>query len=271
VRIRVRVHNEGLGRSRPTTMRLESAPFGAFVPWQPLAVLPVPSLDPGESRELRTEVPRPRPAPLGDFDRIPPRRLLTAVSSPDQPSAGSGNGILALLNLVRRGQAVRAPANRPATRTALLPPDLMELAGRGQPYWAGNINVFIGAHPVERHMAKALRVYAGRTNMAMFVVGEPMKHDAYAFELVGLAPDWKAALYDVSNNRTLMVDPSQPAISESEWLQTNGGLVMLVTNPPAGCEAGKLEVHVTRRSSGKTAIVEFDLDPNAQGAGCYVA
>src|SRR5437899_13074334 len=133
VRIRVNVHNEGLGRSRPTTMRLESAPFGAFVPWRPLAVLPVPALEPGESLELSTDVPRPRPAPLGVFDRIPPRRLLTAVSSPDQPSAGSGNAVLALLNFVRRGQVLRNPGTRPATRTALLPPDLMELAGRGQP------------------------------------------------------------------------------------------------------------------------------------------
>jgi hypothetical protein len=46
-------------------------------------------------------------------------------------------------------------------------------------------------------------------------------------------------------------------------------MVMLATHPPVNCQAGNLEVHVTRKSSGKTAIVEFDLDPSAQGTGCY--
>ena len=44
---------------------------------------------------------------------------------------------------------------------------------------------------------------------------------------------------------------------------------MLATHPPVDCPAGNLEVHVTRRSFGKTAIVEFNLDPDAQGVGCY--
>src|SRR5437867_4948647 len=79
VRIQVTVHNEGAGRSRPTSMRLDSAPLGAFVPWQPLTVLSVPALEPGESRELSTDVARPHPAPLGNFNRIPPKTLLTAV------------------------------------------------------------------------------------------------------------------------------------------------------------------------------------------------
>src|SRR6266851_6519720 len=78
VRIQVTVHNAGAHRSPPTPMRLESAPLGAFVPWQPLTRLLVPPLEPGESRELTTEVRRPRPAPLGDFNRLPPKRLLTA-------------------------------------------------------------------------------------------------------------------------------------------------------------------------------------------------
>src|SRR5206468_786870 len=98
VRIQVTVHNPGPHRSRPTSMRLESAPLGAFVPWRPLTVLAVPALEPGESRELSTELPRPHPAPLGDFSRIPPQRLLTAVSSPDQPSPPSGTGFLAMLS-----------------------------------------------------------------------------------------------------------------------------------------------------------------------------
>ena len=270
VRIQIMVHNEGPRRSRRTIMRLESAPLGAFVPWQPLAVLPVPPLEPGESRELRTEVPRPHPAPLGDFSRIPPKRLLTAVNSPDQPSPPSGTGLMAVLNLLRRGQTARPAPGSVTAKRASLAPDLWELAGRGQPYWAGNINVFIGAHPVERHRASALRVYPSYTNLAMFLVGGPGRPDAYAFDLLGSNPDWKAALYDVTNNRTLLADPSAAPIQEMQWVEANGGLmVMLVTHPPAGCRVGNVEVHVTRRSCQKTAVVEFNLDPSAQGSGCY--
>src|SRR5439155_23685734 len=43
-------------RSQVLVIRLESAPLGAFVPWQPLTQLLVPALEPGESRDLSTEV-----------------------------------------------------------------------------------------------------------------------------------------------------------------------------------------------------------------------
>jgi hypothetical protein len=48
-------------------------------------------------------------------------------------------------------------------------------------------------------------------------------------------------------------------------------MVVLAVRPRVVCENGNLEVHVKRRSSQKTAVVEFDLDPTAQGAGCYIA
>jgi hypothetical protein len=53
VLIQVRIRNAGERRSRPTIMRLEAAPLGVFVPWGPLGTIPVPALEPGESRELR--------------------------------------------------------------------------------------------------------------------------------------------------------------------------------------------------------------------------
>jgi len=267
VRIQVTVHNEGLGRSKPTSMRLESAPLGAFVPWQPLAVLSVPVLDAGESRELITEVARPRPKPLGDFDRIPPKKVLTAIGSPNQPSRRTGGGLIAALNLLSRGKNGQRPA---ANRTALAP-DLWDLLGRGQHHWAGNINVFVGSCPVERHVAKALRVYPGRTNLAMFIVGGPGKRDAYAFELLGLSADWRATLHDVTSNKSLLVDPSEKSIQETQWVESAGSpmMMLLAVQPPADCRTGKVEVHVTRRSCGTTALVEFDLNPSAQGAGCY--
>src|SRR5215472_5826086 len=73
VLIRVKIRNDGMLRSEPTIMGLESAPLGAFVPWRPLAELLVPALDPGEAIELSTEAAKFRPATLGSFDRVPPK------------------------------------------------------------------------------------------------------------------------------------------------------------------------------------------------------
>jgi hypothetical protein len=155
----------------------------------------------------------------------------------------------------------------------MLPPDLWEWFGREQPHWAGNVNVFIGSRPVERHVAKALRIYSGRTNLAMFIVGGTGMRDAYTFDLVGLPPDWKAALHDVTAAKTLVVRSSDKPIQERQWVYASAGMmvVMLAVRPPLICEEGKVQVLVTRRSCRKTAKVEFDLDPTAQGAGCYVA
>lgn len=271
VRIQVTVRNVGSTRSKPTPMRLESAPFGAFMSWTPLARLQVPALEPGESRTLSIDVARPRPTPLGDFNRVPPKKLLTAVNAPgdapEQP-ASPARGFAAMLNLLLRRRATLTGRAVPG-RTSLAP-DLWDMVGRSQPHWAGNINVFIGREPVERHMAQALRIYPGRANMAMFLVGERGKWDAYAFELVGLNPDWKAALYDATTNKSLLTNPADIPIEEMQWVESNTGLmVMLATQPPADCKTGSLEVHVTRRSCGKTAVVEFSMDSAAKGPGCY--
>jgi len=269
VRIELTVYNDGGHRSPPTLIRIESAPFGAFVPWKPLARLVVPAIGPGESREVSFEASRPHPVPLGDFNGVPPRRLLTALSSADQP-APANPGLAAWLELLRRGRARSSP-NAQVAGNAFLAPDIWDWLGRGQTHWAGNINVFVGQEPVERHMAKALRIYAGRTNMAMFVVGSPRHRDAFAFELVGLAPDWKACLFDVTNAQTLVVGHSDEPISEGRWVEANGPMmIMLATQPPADCSAGNLQVQVLQRSTQKEAIVEFDLDPKAQGPGCYM-
>ena len=151
-----------------------------------------------------------------------------------------------------------------------LAPDLWDLLGQGQPHWAGNINVFVGNRPVERHMARALRVHPGRTNLAMFMVGDSRRPDAFAFELAGLDASWKAALFDVTNGRSLVVGAATACIDQTQWVESSGNLlVMLATRPPDHCSVGNLQVHVTRRTNQQTAIVEFDLNPAAQGPGCY--
>jgi hypothetical protein len=104
----------------------------------------------------------------------------------------------------------------------------------------------------------------------MFVVGTPGQHDAFAFSLVGSAPGWVTALHDMTGQKTLTLDPSNTPIAERQWVESRGGLlIILAAQPPADCTAGNLEVHVTRQADQKEAIVEFDLDPAAQGPGCY--
>jgi len=271
--IRVRVQNNGRRRSKPTVMRLESAPLGAFVPWRPLTELPVPSLKPDEWRELAAEVPRRRASALGSFDHVAPNNILAAANgSAAQLSTQHAPGIAGMLKRFR-GRTGARDENPSTTETNyLLAPDLWELSGRGQPHWAGNIHVFVGERDVERHLARALRIYPGRPNLAMFLVGEPGKSDAYSFEIAGLTPEWRAALYDVTKAKTLVVRSSDAPIREMEWVEADGSMmVVLAVRPPDDCDEENVEIHVTQRSQQKTAVVEFNLDATAQGTGCYPA
>ena len=250
VRIEVTVRNLGEARTQSTFMSLSSAPLGAFLPWTPLASLSVPAIGPGEALQIQTDVERPRVTALGDWAQVPPRTLLTAVSAGDESQwVGAG----------------RLSSNRQRSRLA---PDLFEYLGHRNPHWAGNLNVFIGERPVERHMARALRIYPGRGNLAMFIVGR--RQDAYSFELVGYPLAEHAALFAVGGRAFLMRPNVGQPIPEHEWLDTREPLiVILAMDVPESCQAGTLDVHVCQRSTGHEAVVEFDLDPAAAGPGCY--
>jgi hypothetical protein len=245
VAIRVRVTNRGRRRASETLAILQAAPLGAFVPWRPLAVLPVPALVPGEEFVLQTDARRVLPAVLGDPRRVPPQRVLTALASDDDPNA-------------RRGPVL----------AQALPADLTDLLGRGNAHWAGNLNVFVGGRAVERHLAQALRVYPGRMNLAMFVVGS--RRDAYAFRLEGEGAEWEAALYCMNRGPSVLDLRAAAAVPQREWVQMDGvSMMLLALVPPARCPRGAVEVHVEQQSTGQEAVVEFSLDPEAAGPGCY--
>jgi hypothetical protein len=261
--IEVTVHNLGSQRSRPTFARIEAAPLGAFVPWRPLMRLAVPAIEPGDSTVLRAHVKRATPEPLGAPDRVPPRRLLTAVGADDQqPRQTVGlQGWLRSLSRTRR----------PSDAEAELPFDLFDLMARKQTHFAGNLNVFVGQRPVERHLAQALRIYPGRTNIAMFMVGSS-KPDAYAFRVAGYGNGWDVALFDASGASSLFLGIKDGSIVKpGTWLDAPSMRMMILgLCPPEWCGRENVEVHVCQRSSGKEAIVEFSFDPAAAGPGCYV-
>jgi hypothetical protein len=258
VAIEIEVENRGPATSEPATLHLEAAPFGAFVRWRPLATLAVPALPPGRT-VMRMVVEQPRPQPLGRFSGLVPLALRTA-SGVGRERRRPLERQLALQQalLLARG-AISAPSTT-------LPPDLLDLLDGARPHWAGNLNVWIGAEAVERHRAPRLRIHAGRANLAAFCVGD--RPDAYAFRAECAAADWGLGLYDWASGASL--ECGREPGEEPRWHAVPGlSWVLLVLRPPRDCSRGEVLVHVTQRSSEKTAVVEFDLDPAAAGPGCY--
>ena len=268
VRIEITVRNLGTSRSCETPVQLQSAPLGAFLPWRPLRGLTAPPLDPGGETRLHTCVERTPVEALGEFPRVPPRRLLTLVSAADhnddhdQPRARRESAW--------RQMSRKAPRETARNRPNRLAADVFECLGHRKSHWAGNINVFVGEQSVERHMAHALRVYPGRTNLAIFFVGT-FDPDAYSFELRGSSLSQHASLVNVVPDPSLVETVEDAAvIPERQWVGACGPLaVMLVLRLPGCCQQGELVVHVCQRSSGRRAVVEFSLDPNAVGPGCF--
>lgn len=265
VNIDVVLSNRGARPTVPTLVRFQSAPLGAFVDWRPLAEVFVPAVAPGACHRICFEVDRPPTRALGDPANIPPAPLLTALGMGEpEPSHDP--------QLLRMSRSCSSPSAI-GFQTAPLSSDIFELLGRGNPHWAGNLNVFVGARAVERHLARALRIYPGRTNMAFFVVGSG--RDGYSFELRGGGAGWECALYNPQSSLaslSLLASANDASwVEEGQWIEiARQSFMLLAIRPPARCGAGIMEVRVTQRSSGRTAAVEFDLDPRAAGAGCFV-
>ncbi len=271
VRIEITVSNPSREQSRRTPLRLQAAPLGVFLPWQDLTTLWVPPLGPGEVVKLATEVSSPTPRSLGQFDQVPPRRLLTALGlfdDDEQDSPVDRRGETLARTPHRRADGNESGAKREAN--AALPPDIMRLLGRrGSLHWAGNVNVLMGEGAVERHLAQALRIYPGLENHAMLIVASKGRN-AYAFELHGDGAAWDVQLHAFAASVSGDGDLPFWEIGCGQWYDVAGYFIVdLLIQTPVVCERGEVQVHVTRKSTGKTAIVEFDLDPSVQEAGCY--
>src|SRR5205823_4328954 len=115
----------------------------------------------------------------------------------------------------------------------------------------------IGGRAVERHLAQALRIYPGRLNLALFVVG--CGPDAYAFALAGDGANWDTRLFDMSESLSLLpLGEREQPVALDNWITVRSQrLMMLALEPPAQCGKGTVEVQVTQRSTGQVAVVEF--------------
>jgi hypothetical protein len=254
VRVDVRVTNDGSLWSPPTEVAVQSAPLGAFLAWRPLLTLAVPALAPRTSAVVSGTAMVAQPAPIARPEEV-------WFMSP------------ALLQEYAENEARKAreelqrEANRLLRRPApILAGDLQAFLGRGGFHWAGNIDILMRGKAAERHMARALRVYPGKVNAAMFFVGD--RADGYKFELTGEVEDWQAELADATRSPSLKVSEAA-IVTTSEFREFTRGTFYLLLRPPVDAEKGSVSIHVTRQSDGKEAVVEFSLDSKAAGAGCY--
>jgi hypothetical protein len=255
LRVDLRVTNDGDLWSPPTDVAVQSAALGAFLPRQPLLTLAVPSLAPRTSAVVSGSAWVPQPAPLGK-----PEEVWSMPPHLHQEFAE------------RVAQEAREEAEREARRLLRRPApvvaaaDPMAMLGRAGYHWAGNIDILMRGKAAERHMARALRVYPGKTNAAMFFVGD--RNDGYKFELSGDVEDWQAELIDMTRS-TSMKPGNAPDVPTSEFREFTRGTFYLLLRPPQDAERGDVSIHISRQSDGKEATVEFSLDSRAQGAGCY--
>jgi len=247
IRIEITVRNESGSRSAPTPLRLQTAEFGAFVPPRDLVTIAVAPLEPDESREIVVHA---------DRDAWPGRGLVTA----DQDADGIVDGNSSLTSSASSGpdpaiaqQGLEDLA--PSTRT------FQKLMGSGEVYFAANLNVLIGRQDVERHMTTPLRMRPGVSNLALMKVGE--RPDEYAYRIQGGDERWAAGL--LRGGRPLVLGSRERPV----WHRHGRLCLLLVLRPPADATEGTLEVHVSQRSSGREAIVEFSFDARAAGPGCY--
>ncbi|MFH1279349.1 MAG: hypothetical protein ABIK65_13325 [Candidatus Eisenbacteria bacterium] len=272
VRIEVTLRNAGPVRTKPAELPLEVAPFGAFLPWSPLTTLHVPPIDPGEALLVEAEVPVAPVRPIGNLFTTPPGRLLTALglSGEDEGSKDVPRSASPLRSFLEADSPDRTPRSGENPAHGLLPADPLALLGRAGAHWAGNINVFAGSHAVERHKARALRIYPGRPNAVMFIVGGP-EMDAYSFTLEGEGASWDCSLFRAPLDGPFTVDFSDCRVIEpGRWYPARlMAIYYLMMRPQMDAERGSVEVHVQQASTLKSACVEFSLDAEAQGPGCF--
>jgi hypothetical protein len=137
------------------------------------------------------------------------------------------------------------------------------LLGRECPHWAGNIDVMIGLEAVERHMARALRIYPGRANLAMFMLGGGAQR--YSMRIESDMPGGHM-LYDGYRGKSL-VEADGTYLLETASVEQH--MIIYACRPPEMYERGSVDVHIQRQPGGDTAVVEFSLAVDALGTGCY--
>jgi len=170
LRMRLRFENPGPLPSVPCRARVDAAPFGAFLPWQPLATVSVPAIPPGG------------------------RIVLTATAAGDRPEGRPASPPAAH---VREGREFMMWIRRIAESERFAPDARADTdAGLEPVHFVGNLNVHLTRRePVERHQNRSVGLRSGSANVVIFFVGDGTK-DRYSFRL-DAEPDWDVRLADL--------------------------------------------------------------------------
>jgi hypothetical protein len=278
LRIEVMVHNRGYSLSGPVAIQLQFAAFGAFVPWTPLQKLKVPQIKAGQSKLVSTDA-RIRPdgtlvALDGSSKSVDPA-FLAAAQRPTFPSnlmgLPSDDGIQSTQNAINLPASLFLGANQGNQVQSL---DMNLHRGRSV-HWVGNINVLIGNVDVERHAARAFRIYPGLSNRSVFFLGDKIG-ESYSFQMSDEGTEWPTKLIRIENRCWGFMNFAQGEDSQGEQIQPNDwkrvdpiGLIGVDIRPPEYVKEGGLGIEVCRKSDGRTAVVEFDFSETALGSGCY--
>ena len=249
--IELTIRNPSMRTTAPTHAIVRSAAFGAFVPQRPLTVLAVPAIAP-RGRVTLTAV-----APTSLLARPDERPNLEAPRSDEtEQLVRELERELELISETGR-RFDRAELERWVAWTRARKP----LAAPGVVHWMGNLHIFVGGTAAERHQARGVVVRRGFTTLVPFEVGDGHA-DAYRFRLDGDASQWEPALVDsCDDGRDLPFARGRRSDEGHEWFEAGMAWLRLSVRPPESAAAGRSELHVQRRSTGQTTVVEFELDP----------
>ena len=222
--VALQVRNSASLATPPQTGRIETAPFGAFLPWTPVKTFQVPPLRAGESTVIRLRVPRPGAGGAG------------------RPPAGDDPDYFDLRSLPRPAELLRR-----VFENGVRDPSVG---------LAGNVNVHVGPKSVERHLSGRFPILPGLLNVADFRIGRG--DDAYRIEFGGTAAGWEWVLRKAGRRGQW-----SRRFYLNRWYEGADlkSVLFLVFKPPRDCARSTFEVRVEQRSTGNVAVVEFDLDP----------
>ena len=303
LRIEVKVQNRSDTASNPEPMMLQFAAFGAFVPWTPLQLLQVPRIRPGGSTLVSTEVVICEDGTLlaedgGAYseDRKRYQAALRTIQDDEQLKTMSVWQVVA--RKVRKQFAENRGIGHGPRDTSLAeveglfePTDMprADLHQGRSVYWVGNINVLMGDIDVERHEARAFRIYPGKINRSWFFLGGHSRCST-SFEILGAGEGWSTRLYDTPDYFSLSTRgrkelerfreglelASFPGelIEPGKWARLGMHPVIAVEIcPPADATSSTLAIQVLQRSpcgeKVRKAVVEFDFSELAVGPGCH--
>jgi len=320
LRIEVKVQNRSDTASNPEPMMLQFAAFGAFVSWTPLQSLQVPRIRPGGSTLVSTEVVICEDGTLlaedgGAYseDRKRYQAALRTIQDDEQLKTMSAWQVVArkVRNLLAENRIKRLRAQREwasenrGLRLWLGDTSLAEFEEFFDPesadrpradlhqgrsvYWVGNINVLMGGIDVERHEARAFRIYPGKINRSWFFLGGHPRC-SMSFEILGAGEGWSTKLYETNASSSMslrergellrfcqgleMETYPGELIEPGKWARLGlSPTIAVEICPPEDATSSTLAIQVLQRSpcGGKVrkAVVEFDFSESAVGPGCH--